>query len=315
MLTLFTIPKAYQGHIGDIQRNALKSWTLLQPDCEVILMGDDEGTGEAATEMGVRHIPDLNRNEFGTPLLDHAFQLADAEAKNPFLCYVNADMILMGDLVEALVKVQEHSKWFLMTARRWNLELSGHFDFAKGWQDGLLKDVYSRGHLGHNTEIDFWVYPRGLLTGIPPLAVGRMAFECWCLYKARAGNADLIDATGTVVSVHQNHDYAHHPQGREGIGTSIEAQRNRELVGGKPYFFTIRDRTHVLKPSGLKRSRDGWWLWRSLRTSQVLPASVPLPAKILARGLNAAINAARDLAVLVLRGRSRLGKNERRGWE
>ena len=52
MLTLFTIPKAFEGHSGVIQRNAIKSWTLLQPQCEIILMGDDEGTGEAAAEMG-----------------------------------------------------------------------------------------------------------------------------------------------------------------------------------------------------------------------------------------------------------------------
>ena len=75
-------------------------------------MGDDEGTGEAAAEMGVRRIPDLNRNEFGTPLLDHAFQLVDAEAKYPLLCFVNADIILMGDILEAVDRVQERTNWF-----------------------------------------------------------------------------------------------------------------------------------------------------------------------------------------------------------
>ncbi len=29
MLTLFTIPKPFAGHIGLIQRNAIASWTLL----------------------------------------------------------------------------------------------------------------------------------------------------------------------------------------------------------------------------------------------------------------------------------------------
>jgi len=37
MLTLFTIPKAFQGHTGVIQRNAIRSWTLLRPECEIIL--------------------------------------------------------------------------------------------------------------------------------------------------------------------------------------------------------------------------------------------------------------------------------------
>ena len=116
MLTLFSVPKAFEGLMDVIQRNAIKSWTLLEPSCEIILMGDDQGTSEAAADMGVRHIPDLNRNEFGTPLLDHAFQMAAAESKYPLLCFVNADIILMGDILEAVKRVQESSDWFLMTA-------------------------------------------------------------------------------------------------------------------------------------------------------------------------------------------------------
>ena len=65
---------------------------------------------------------------------------------------------------------------------------------------------------------------------MPPLAVGRIAFDSWCLYRARMKNADLIDSTKVVVSVHQNHDYSHHPDGELGIGTGIEAQRNSEPV-------------------------------------------------------------------------------------
>ena len=43
MLTFFTTAKPFRGHNAIIQRNALKSWTLLRPDVEVILFGDDEG--------------------------------------------------------------------------------------------------------------------------------------------------------------------------------------------------------------------------------------------------------------------------------
>lgn len=304
MLTLFTIPKAFKGSINTIQRNAIQSWTLLEPKCEIILLGDDEGTDKAAEDLGVKHIPNVNRNEFGTPLLDSAFQLADSEATYPFVCYINADIILMKNFIEAVKEVQEHSNWFLMTARRWNLEVTNSLDFQNGWEDDLLLEVSSKGWLGHHAEIDFWVYPKGLLNNIPPLAVGRMAFECWCLYKARLMKADLIDSTQVVVSVHQDHDYSHHPSGRLGIGTSIEAQRNRELVGGRPYFFIIRDRTHILTKKGLKRARDGWRLWRGLRTAQVLPSSAPPPVRLILKALNKTIDVGRDLYLQVARGRT-----------
>lgn len=45
MLTLFTIPKPFQGHIGMIQRNATQSWLQLQRACEIVLVGDEGGTG------------------------------------------------------------------------------------------------------------------------------------------------------------------------------------------------------------------------------------------------------------------------------
>ena len=301
MLTIFSIPKTFHGNIDTIQRNAIESWTLLEPKCEIILLGDDAGTDIAARDLGVKHIAGVNRNEFGTPLLDHAFELASAESEYPLICYVNADIILMNDLTEAVAKVSAQTSSFLMTAQRWNLDIENRLDFGVGWQANLLQDLSSRGHLNHYTGIDFWVYQKELLSGMPPLAVGRIAFDSWCLYKARAMGADLIDATQMVVSVHQNHDYSHHPDGEIGIGTGIEAQRNRELVGGKPYFFIIKDRTHILTQNGLKVSRDAWRVWRFIRTSQVLNITFPKPVKAMVQTLNYVIDITRDSLILAKR--------------
>ena len=65
MLTLFAIPKAFRGEFNQIQRNAITSWTLLEPKPEIILLGDDEGTAEVAKEFGVRHVSgvDLIEND------------------------------------------------------------------------------------------------------------------------------------------------------------------------------------------------------------------------------------------------------------
>jgi len=297
MLTIFSVPKPFKGPIEVIQRNAIKSWTLLEPKCQVILVGDDERTDKAAEELGVRHIPGVKCNEFGTPLLSHSFQLAEAEAAFPLICHVNADIILMSDFVEAVQRVKEQSSSFLMTARRRDLEVKGLLDFEEGWEDKLLRDVAENGRLEVNTGIDFWVYTKGLLDDMPPFAVGRIATECWLLYKTRMMKADLIDSTRVVTSIHQNHDYAHYTGGIVGLGTGIEAQRNRELAGGKPYFFTIRDRTHILTPHGLRRSRDGWTIWRGIRTALVLHPAMPWPLRLAMKGLNSPVDIGRDLLI------------------
>jgi hypothetical protein len=62
MLTFFSTPKPFIGHCNLIQRNALKSWTLLHSDAEVILFGDEEGAAEACRDLGIRHEPNVLRN-------------------------------------------------------------------------------------------------------------------------------------------------------------------------------------------------------------------------------------------------------------
>ena len=42
MLTIFSCPKPFRGHFGMIQRNAIRSWTLLKPTPDVILIGDEK---------------------------------------------------------------------------------------------------------------------------------------------------------------------------------------------------------------------------------------------------------------------------------
>ena len=53
LITLFSAPKPFTDpHIAMIQRNAIKSWTLLH-DVEVILLGEEAGLDEAARQLGV----------------------------------------------------------------------------------------------------------------------------------------------------------------------------------------------------------------------------------------------------------------------
>ena len=101
LITLFSAPKPFiDPHIALIQRNTLHSWTLL-PDVEIILLGNEEGLAKAAKEFSVKHIHDVKRNDNGTPLISSMFELARQNSQSDLLCIINADMILMPDLVEA----------------------------------------------------------------------------------------------------------------------------------------------------------------------------------------------------------------------
>ncbi len=111
-LTILGMPKPFRGHIGNIQRNAITSWTMLRPRPEIYLFGEEQGVAEIAAELRISHLHDIARNEFGTPLLDDLLRRAREFVQTPLLCYVNSDIILLQEFVDAVsaihVQLLEH---------------------------------------------------------------------------------------------------------------------------------------------------------------------------------------------------------------
>jgi len=122
VLTIFATAKPFHGHTGVIQRNAIASWTLLRPRPEIILFGNEPGTADLCREFGLRHVPELACTELGAPLLSDLFEKAQRIAAHDILCYVNSDIMLMGNFLEALRKVSQAHKRFLMVGRRWTFQ-------------------------------------------------------------------------------------------------------------------------------------------------------------------------------------------------
>ena len=253
MLTIFTIPKAFKGHAGMIQRNAVASWTKLRPGVEVILLGSDEGTAEVAREFGVRHIPDIAVNEHGTPLLNDIFRRAEAAATSPWMCYVNADIIILDDFVEMLGRAQKQLAKFLYAAKRVNIDITEPLDFAEGWQDSLKKQARSAGSDGPHTAIDVFAFPKGTYAQMPDFFIGRLWFDQWLIKSAIEKHLPVVDASRVAPVLHQNHDYGHVPGGYNQVWKGAEAEHNFRLYGGVQHAYTLLDVTHELAPDGSLR--------------------------------------------------------------
>src|SRR5687768_18475812 len=121
MLTIFAVPKPFEGHTGRIQRNAIRSWSLLHPRPDIVLFGDEDGIAETAATLDVRHEPVVSRNEFGTPLLSDLFARARQSSPQRLLCYVNADIILMRDFTASVTNAAHHRRNFLLIGQRWDI--------------------------------------------------------------------------------------------------------------------------------------------------------------------------------------------------
>ncbi len=280
MLTLFTTAKPFRGHVGIIQRNALQSWKALHPDIEIILFGKDEGAAETAQEFGLRHEPHVECNEHGTKRLDYMFARAQAIARHKILCYINCDIILLQDFCRAIERVRAMRREFLMVGRRWDTDIAEPLAFAAPngqsqerqsgdwragerqtphWETDLRSHALRRGRKRTSEWIDYFVFSRGLYGPDMPPFVLRVFWDNWLVWKALDSGKPVIDASRAVLAVHQNHDYSHHPQGKQGVWNGEEAGRNGQLAGGWRHLRTIADATEVLTPARLKRNALRHW--------------------------------------------------------
>ncbi len=235
MLTIFTCPKPFEGHIGLIQRNALLSWQQLQPECEVILVGEEPGLAEFATEYQFIHVANVERNEYGTPLISSIFAQAEAAAKYDLLAYVNADIILFDDFVAALRAVKLPR--FLAVGRRLDVRIDEPIDFcAETWRGELIQQANTTGQMNIAWAMDYFAYSRGAWAEIPPFAIGRFGFDNWLVYGAKLNETPVVDLTEAVTVVHQNHDYARTAGFVVTDRSSPEIVRNLQLCGaGEDY--------------------------------------------------------------------------------
>ena len=274
MLTIFATGKAFRGHSGTIQRNALRSWKRLHANVEVILFGDDDGAAETARELGLRHEPVVERNEFGTKRLDGMFQRAQAMAGHDLLCYANCDIVLLAEFTECLRKVERRHERFLMVGRRWDTDVTEALDFSEGdWQERLRGTARRQGVMQPGHTVDYFAFRRGLYGEMPPLVVGRIWWDHWLVWKALEEGAAVVDVTEMAMCVHQNHDYGYHPNGVSGVRADTQARRNFELAGGQKHLRTIDDATHMLTAKGERVNWRRLWApaWQVLRPT-IAPA-------------------------------------------
>jgi hypothetical protein len=245
-ITLFSAPKPFTDpHIAMIQHNAIRSWTLL-PDVDVILLGEERGLPEAAQELGVKHFPDVACNEKGTPLISSMFQLVRENSRSPLLCIINADILLLPDFPRTAENVVRLKREFVLVSQRWDLDLRQPLLFDSGWNMKLRELVRANAALHRPAGSDFFLFPRSCYRDIPDFAIGRAGWDNWMIYKARQERWPVIDATPSVMIVHQNHDYRHLPGGQAHYNLP-ETSENIRLAGGESAIrYTILDATHRL---------------------------------------------------------------------
>lgn len=257
-ITIFAIPKPFGRDTDLIQRNAIKSWSRLRPQVDVLLIGDETGIAEMAAQLGVRHAGGLDFNEHGTPLINSAFEIAHRESDAPFLCYCNSDVILMKDFFRAieLLAADEAFEQFIAFGQRTDLKVEHDINFDHLVQiEQLLDSCKTNGRLSSNVCKEYFVFNRELYRELPPFAVGRGNWDNWMIHSAKQNELPVVSISDLVTAIHQSHDYSHTGVGRFRCYVSgAEAKENKRLAGGR-HLISGSTANWRLSETGLRRER------------------------------------------------------------
>lgn len=254
-VTIYSVPKAFTGHIGVIQRNAIASWTRLRPTADIVLLGSDQGTAEIASEFGLRHLPNIQTNQFGTPLLNSIMETVEKNSSSEWLMLINTDIILTSDF-SMLAEKLERLPTALYVGLRSDLDITARIDMSDPqWEEKLISRVKNEGRFrgaGDDTfnGTDYYIYPRGLYESVPPFAIGRYFWDSWLNAHVRRQNLPVVDISAQLTAIHQNHDYLHVKSATSldmnRFWMNPEANRNFELMGGFGDLFGPREASHKL---------------------------------------------------------------------
>jgi hypothetical protein len=262
MITIFTtcLPSSARKGADTMQANAIGSWTWLDPRPEILILGDDEGAADLALRFRCRVIPEVERNEHGTPLLSSMYSLAEKHA-NPFsqvLCWANSDVIFHQDLATALLKCAGRFERFAMTGSRW-----------REWYEWFPLDFGSRNwrrtlrscKLGPAAPVclDYLGFSRGLYLedAPPPLAVGRFYLNAWFYRSAMQRGVSVVDASDVVMPIHPSHRKRKRQctEAMENRGTVLAACEGEEIWWT---YFPTYGAAHRAAPEKFWHLRQGW---------------------------------------------------------
>lgn len=270
-LTLFTAPKPFTDpHINTIQRNALNSWKALGQEVKILVFGKDDGIEENTRELGLRHIPEVRCNSYGTPLISSMLALTREASDSPFLGIINTDILLFPDVISAIHAVNEKLKKFLLVGQRWDMEVNDAIEAPDQFME-LKRTISDKAIIHPPMGSDYFIFPRTCYQEIPEFAVGRAGWDNWFIYKSRFERWPVIDCSHDITIVHQNHDYRHLPGGQPHYRLP-ETKENVSKGGGEHTIFTLFDAQVNLVDGSLIRKPIVWR--KILREIEISPTTL-----------------------------------------
>jgi hypothetical protein len=254
MISFLSSAKSFNSKNRDNQLRAIKSWLSIAEEIEVILYGHTDGAKEISDTLGITYIPEIESTREGVPYFNAITEHAKLHARYDTQIYLNCDILMTVSIVRAIRAVK--FKKYLMIGQRIDLqeEIQLTTD-GSNWINQLIQlQMDNKISLHAPSGKDYFIFPRGLWDGIPPLIVGRLGYDDGLLTFCFKRNITVIDATYDIVAIHQFHDYDHLPGGRSEYESGSDVKFNYQLLKTIHSSPLISDANWILRSGKLRKS-------------------------------------------------------------
>ncbi len=202
MITIYTSFRSFKHKVYDkIQRDACDSWVALDPQPQVIVVGDEPGTSDICKKYKFKQIKTVRQSEAETPYVNSMIDLSEQHAVNDTMLLCAGDIIIGQETINIAKAVKKQLKEFCVCARKMHVikKANGKIKLERWatWQAG-----------------DYFLHSKGLFAGMPDFLIGRFLVERW-MYRWACNKNGLVDATGIVSVLHQNHPRDFKPANKE----------------------------------------------------------------------------------------------------
>lgn len=192
------------------QTNALRSWKKLRFSPTIVIIGNDMGVKELCERENVVYHPDVEKNIYGTPLVQDIFKQGWKYADNDDICiFVNGDIILTNALCDTLYSFINHYPNYnkinyFLTAIRYNWYNFKKLNFnqtEEKWMSDMKTNMKGEWH--PPSGIDLFIHRKGTLNNIPKSGIAKRAYDTWILGHCNKYFDLCINISETTPIYHQ----------------------------------------------------------------------------------------------------------------
>lgn len=183
----------------------IENWLSFRPFVIPVIFTTELPLADECRTKGWRVFPVRSVGAEDIPVLKDMYLDVMLTFNTLFYGFSNSDILFTNSLLETLVAITESvdvKNPIMIVGKRTNVD---HVTEVEGssWQN-LISAAQSRGEIFTGRAEDYFItsstYP---WREIPPLVIGRLSYDNWLVYNARKNGQKIVDATGTLLAVHQ----------------------------------------------------------------------------------------------------------------